>query len=98
MNELNYFLEESKERFLSSFGYKPAFIAAAPGRINIIGEHTDYNEGLSMPAGINRWVVISGSKRNDKRFVFRSRDYDGELSFKFEDVLQPTNSWHKYVY
>ncbi|MBO9703310.1 MAG: galactokinase [Sporocytophaga sp.] len=98
MNELNDFLEESKVRFHSSFGYKPAFIAAAPGRINIIGEHTDYNEGLSMPAAINRWIVVSGSKRNDRRFVFRSRDYDGEFSFKFGEVLQPITSWHKYLY
>lgn len=98
MHELNDFLEESKKGFQSFFKYKPVFIAAAPGRINIIGEHTDYNEGLSMPAGINRWVVVSGSKRQDMRFVFRSRDYNSEFSFELGETLQPTTSWHKYVY
>jgi galactokinase len=98
MNDLKLLLDESSEGFESFFGYKPEYIAAAPGRINIIGEHTDYNEGLSLPAAINRWVVISGSKRKDKRFTIRSRDFKDDLSFEYGSSLNPEKTWHKFVY
>ena len=47
-------------KFEAQYGEAPALIAHAPGRVNIIGEHTDYNEGFVFPAAINfeLWVTI----------------------------------------
>ena len=48
-----------KDRFTAEFGESPAFIARAPGRVNLIGEHTDYNDGFVMPLAIDRaaWIA-----------------------------------------
>ena len=48
--------------FEDTFGSTPALVATAPGRINLIGEHTDYNEGLAMPGAIDRWVAVALSE------------------------------------
>ncbi|MBI1849571.1 MAG: galactokinase [Planctomycetes bacterium] len=47
--------------FERSFGREPEWIARAPGRVNLIGEHTDYNEGFVLPMAIDRFVVVAGS-------------------------------------
>ena len=51
-----------QSKFISEFKNKPDLIKLAPGRINIIGEHTDYNNGLAMPAAIDRWVCVALSQ------------------------------------
>ncbi len=62
------------EAFQNSFGGQPS-IYRAPGRVNLIGEHTDYNEGLVMPAAIDfsTWVAIS--PREDRKIVIRSENF-----------------------
>src|SRR5262245_3788740 len=47
-------------RFEQRFGRRPRWIAAAPGRVNIIGEHVDYNDGFVLPMAIDRYCVIAG--------------------------------------
>src|SRR5580704_12081922 len=49
------------QEFTKTYGHAPRWIAAAPGRVNIIGEHTDYNDGFVMPMGINRYTVIAAA-------------------------------------
>ncbi len=44
--------------FTERFGRRPSLAAAAPGRVNLIGEHTDYNEGFVLPMAIDRWTVV----------------------------------------
>jgi len=61
------------------FGAEPGWVGWGPGRVNIIGEHTDYNRGLAMPAAIDRWVVVAMSWRDDGRLVLRSEDYDDQV-------------------
>jgi len=51
--------------FRDHFARSPSVTASAPGRINVIGEHTDYNEGLALPGAIDRWIVASLSPRDD---------------------------------
>lgn len=52
-------------RFAELYGYEPAGIWSAPGRVNLIGEHTDYNEGFVLPFGINRRTVVALGLRDD---------------------------------
>ena len=59
----NNLISETSSIFNDNFSVNPEIISLAPGRINIIGEHTDYNLGLAMPAAINRWICIAISIR-----------------------------------
>ena len=54
----NQLISLSKNDFKKEFGINCKYISLAPGRINIIGEHTDYNLGLAMPIAIDRWICV----------------------------------------
>ena len=64
----NQLISLSKNDFKKEFGINCKYISLAPGRINIIGEHTDYNLGLAMPIAIDRWICVLISKREDSNF------------------------------
>jgi galactokinase len=53
--------------FARAFGGVPDFIARAPGRVNLIGEHTDYNDGFVLPAAIGVHSLLAARARNDRR-------------------------------
>ncbi|MFQ3588246.1 MAG: galactokinase, partial [Fimbriimonadaceae bacterium] len=53
-------VDEATSLFLERYGERPTFWALAPGRINLIGEHTDYNDGFVCPAAIDRYVCVAG--------------------------------------
>ena len=54
--------EEAEQRFKEHFGRSPRWIVAAPGRVNLIGEHTDYNDGFVLPMAIERYTVIAADR------------------------------------
>ena len=56
------------EDFQRRFGRPPERAARAPGRVNLIGEHTDYNEGLVLPCAIDRDTVALAAPRDDRHF------------------------------
>lgn len=91
-------LNKSKEVFEQLYNYKSNCASFAPGRINIIGEHTDYNLGLSLPAAINRWVVVVGAKRYDHVVRVHSLDFSENYEFNMLKSKLPEKSWQKYVY
>jgi galactokinase len=91
-------LTEAERLFTDVFNMEPVFISKAPGRINIIGEHTDYNFGLSMPCAINRWILVSFSPRNDKRIHIISYDFNEQLEISLDEPYTPDSDWKKYVY
>jgi galactokinase len=96
--ELQELIDENKEFFKNEFHKAPDFIAVAPGRINIIGEHTDYNQGLAMPAGINRWILIGFSLRKDKEVHIKSQNFKSDLDFFLNQIPELTENWQKYIY
>ena len=53
--------------FREAFGHEPTVVASAPGRVNLIGEHTDYNDGLVLPAAIDRGISIALLPIPDRR-------------------------------
>jgi galactokinase len=85
---LDDLLRAARGRFEREFGAPPARTASAPGRINLIGEHTDYNQGLAMPGAIDRWVVVALSPTEDDSIAVYSEAF-GE---RVEAPLAATSS------
>ena len=84
------------ERFLARFGVGPR-IYKAPGRVNLIGEHTDYNDGFVMPAalGFYGWVAIS--PRKDRKLIICSQEFPDESHVDLSPgALEPSRTWSDY--
>ena len=64
--------DELMAKFEKLYGVKPAAVAYAPGRIEVLGNHTDYNNGFTMGAAIDKVVMVALSKRNDRKLCFAS--------------------------
>ncbi|MGB0639992.1 MAG: galactokinase, partial [Myxococcota bacterium] len=75
----------------------PSLLSWAPGRINLIGGHTDYNDGLALPGAINRWISVAIRPRNDRNVRVRSLDFGGELFRSLDDLGESDVSWEKFV-
>ncbi|MCA6222126.1 galactokinase [Photorhabdus antumapuensis] len=89
-----------KDVFDLIFHYMPTHIIQAPGRVNLIGEHTDYNDGFVLPCAINYQIVASAAKRQDNIIRVVSVDYGNELD-EF-DISQPiifheSKMWANYI-
>jgi len=98
MDNLEVEIQKNERDFEEYFGTSPLLISAAPGRINIIGEHTDYNLGLSMPAAINRWIFVSIIPRKDKICNIMSRDFKSKMEFELGEEFVPSENWQQYVF
>lgn len=82
--------------FETRFGRSPELGARAPGRVNLIGEHTDYNEGLVLPTAIDRDTFALAALRDDRCFRVWSRDLGEEAGFAVE-APECRGSWIDYV-
>src|SRR3977135_2205028 len=70
---------------------------AAPARVNLIGEHTDYTGGFVMPMAIDFQTVAVVSAREDERAVFYSANYEEEVGFEIASLKQkPAGGWSDY--
>jgi len=85
-----------QNKFTELFHTKPN-IYQAPGRINVIGEHTDYNEGLVLPAAINKYMVFGVQKNKLNKFRFYSVDYDEYLEFDEIKKHKDVALWSLYL-
>ena len=85
--------------FETHYGEAPALIAHAPGRVNIIGEHTDYNEGFVFPAAINFGTWVAATKRADNDIVVTAMDYENQQNqFSLSDInYDEEQGWANYV-
>lgn len=83
--------------FETAFGYSPTGVWSAPGRVNLIGEHTDYNQGYVLPLAINRRTYVAVSLRTDSKVrvasSFSSEVHEVELS---EIAKNEANGWAAY--
>gem|GEM_PF-2690377 len=79
-------IQKSQHIFNQKYNQQPELTVYAPGRVNIIGEHTDYNDGFVMPCAINYGTAIAGAKRNDHVWNVYAADLD--LSFKDAEKLK----------
>ncbi len=85
--------------FSASFGTPPQLIWRAPGRVNLIGEHTDYNDGLVLPFALDRGVLAAAASRTGALLHMRSRQVPGEVASIPLDQLRPgaVTGWAAYV-
>ncbi|MBJ2109529.1 galactokinase [Proteus terrae] len=86
--------------FSSIFGYAPTHFIQAPGRVNIIGEHTDYNDGFVLPCAINYQMVVAAAKREDNIIRVIAVDYQNEVDeFNLDNSIEflPNKMWANYV-
>ena len=93
-------LHNARTAFVSAFGTAPALAVQAPGRVNLIGEHTDYNDGFVLPCAINYRTVICGSPRDDGQVRVVAADYGGECDeFALNAAIEPRGDrlWANYV-
>jgi galactokinase len=89
--------ERVVREFARRFGTAPALIARAPGRVNLIGDHTDYNDGFVLPMAIDRAVWIALRPRRDARVLLHSLDFDQGTEFDLADDLTRGRGWQEYV-
>ena len=86
-----------KASFTDRFGIVPEVMVRAPGRVNLIGEHTDYNDGFVLPMAINRAVYIAARRRPDRQVSLFALDMDEAITFNLDDIVYDHAGWAEYV-
>lgn len=87
-----------EEGFREIFGSPPEVTVRAPGRVNLIGEHTDYNNGYVLPAAIDRYVWFAGRKRSDRTVRAHSSDFADAVEFSLDGIERdPIRPWSNYL-
>ena len=93
-------LARVQAQFRSAFGAEPDCVVQAPGRVNLIGEHTDYNDGFVLPCAIDRQTLVAARARGDRSVRVVAADFDGARD-RFELEPAPTRRddapWANYV-
>jgi galactokinase len=83
--------------FADRHGHVPAGVWAAPGRVNLIGEHTDYNDGFVMPFALAQRVTVAAAPRNDATWTVTSLSQQASESFGLPDLMPGRTGWSAYV-
>ena len=84
------------EKFRAKFGVNPQ-VYRAPGRVNLIGEHTDYNDGFVMPAAIGFYCWVAVSPRQDRKLVVSSQEFPEQAEVDLSaQPPKPTHTWSDY--
>lgn len=85
--------------FSQSFGGQPEAVAFAPGRVNLIGDHVDYNDGFVLPMPLTVGTAVAWRPRADRHVVVRAADFDdGPYQFGLSDVPPVRSGWHSLVH
>ncbi len=96
MQDLNKLWMIFKDKFADTGLTKGAF--SAPGRVNLIGEHTDYNDGFVLPMAIEKEVIMLGQLRNDRRVRVFDFGYNTEIDFSLDKLIPlRKNTWANYL-
>jgi galactokinase len=86
MNVIDQILATYQEKF----GHAPAHLARAPGRVNLLGEHVDYNDGFVLPAAIDRATYVAFSPINTHHSTLVAADFNQQASFSAETIPSKT--------
>jgi galactokinase len=84
-----------REQFKQQFGKEPLLVAA-PGRVNLIGEHTDYNNGFVLPGAVDKKIYAAIAKNGTNTLNLYANQYKQPLSFSL-DSIQPVQGWATYI-
>ncbi len=89
---------ELRQRFSEIFGAGDVHFYRAPGRVNLIGEHTDYNDGFVLPAAIDFYTYVALRRRPDRRLVIYSTNFEQSAEFDLERMQAlGQNHWSNYA-
>src|SRR5262245_9034450 len=89
-------LEALRESFRARYGGEPELTARAPGRVNLIGEHTDYSEGLVLPCAIDRATLVAARRRRDGVVRVASEGFGAPAEFAADAPVR-RGDWVDYV-
>ena len=90
----------TNQKFKEIFGSASAFVASAPGRVNLIGEHTDYNDGYVFPVAIDKYINIAARKRPDRCVRLHALDVNDSYEFCLDtlpSIQQDAPAWSHYL-
>ena len=89
--------DEVRADFTANYGSAPESVWSGPGRVNLIGEHTDYNDGFVLPFAIDRRTVLAMGRRDDRLLRVSSSFAEGIVELEL-DELRPENlsGWSAY--
>ena len=91
---------KSKEAFIAHFGCEPEYLSYAPGRVNLIGEHTDYNDGFVLPCAIKFGTAMTAKKNGTNKMRLLAVDINNDTD-EFECsatyTAHPTKTWANYL-
>ena len=99
MTSLQQLAAQTAQQFVKTYGRPPRWIVAAPGRVNVIGEHTDYNDGFVLPMAIEHYAVMAADRSTDGKNMFQIRDASGvePVLVDLSAPVQPgTPRWGNY--
>ena len=95
---LDSIAERSADLFDKCFGHPPRWMVAAPGRVNLIGEHTDYNDGFVLPMAIERYTVIAADRNGERHVTLHSMTTGETATFSVRArVARGEPAWSNYV-
>jgi galactokinase len=94
MNAHAELIARTSAGFVTAFGTQPDILVFAPGRVNLIGEHTDYNDGFVLPCAIPFGTMIAMSRRNDMRVEAVALDLDSRIGFTADHDIAPAEPGH----
>jgi galactokinase len=89
-------LGEIAKRYEETFRQKPLLVRS-PGRVNLIGEHTDYNNGFVMPAAIDKAIYLATGLRNDHEIRLIAYDLDDSFSTTLSDIQPSEKEWPNFI-
>lgn len=90
-------LTDITKHFVLQFGKEPSLVIQSPGRINLIGEHTDYNEGWVFPAAVNKYLWFACSPRTDGMLHITALDINEHAVFSADDLSKDGRLWLTYL-
>ncbi len=90
-------LDALRQRYLQVTGSEPEGLWFAPGRVNLIGEHTDYNDGFVLPFALERKAVIAAGRRDDDELVLVSLELNDEVRLSLGELAPGQEGWSAYL-
>lgn len=91
------FYEQIGQKFEDIFNLTPTLFVRAPGRINLIGEHTDYNHGFVLPAAIDKAIYFAISLRNDQECHLFAYDLNDSYEFSLNNINKSDKGWANFL-
>ena len=91
-------IDDVRSRFIKHFGGTTGSVYAAPGRINLIGEHTDYNNGYVFPGAVEQGMIAEIKPNGTRTVDAYSIDLKDRVQFSLDDEQGPSATWARYIY